>query len=258
MSLCLCLSLAPSLLPFSFLLSSSLLLCSLFSTLLLPCRERCIASPPWPQFPHLSNGAKITPVHVCWLIRTDGCANVFKITTHDRCTKEGGTQTSFFVILLTSRPQLRTEVQRAALTCLQVTQPAGLQCPPGWGFFPLPPVMRREASWQLMSGGRRHRGGEDPPCLLRGQRPALWNTAVGQTKSFQPTWWRGEGGGTAAGLFPFTEHSQCPRLCLMAFTCIASLAVHRNGGRSYYPHFSDEETEALKAWHLLKVTQLGL
>ena len=144
------------------------------------------------------------------------------------------------------------------MACPQVTQPAGLQCPPGWGFFPLPPVMRREASWQLMPGGRRHRGGEDPPCLLRGQRPALWNTAVGQTKSFQPTWWRGEGGGTAAGLFPFTERSQHPRLCLTAFTCIASLAVHRNGGRSYYPHFSDEVTEALKAWHLLKVTQLGL
>lgn len=117
--------------------------------------------------------------------------------------------------------------------------------------------MRREASWQLMPGGRRHRGGEDPPCLLRGQRPALWNTAVGQTKSFQPAWWRGEGGGTAAGLFPFTERSQRPRLCLTAFTCIASLAVHRNGGRPYYPHFSDEETEALKAWRLFKITQLG-
>lgn len=110
--------------------------------------------------------------------------------------------------------------------------------------------MRREASWQLMPGGRRHRGGEDPPCLLRGQHPALWNTAVGQTKSFQPTWWKGEGGGTAAGLFPFTERSQRPRLCLTAFTCIASLAVHRNGGRPYCPHFSDEETEALKAWPL--------
>ena len=135
---------------------------------------------------------------------------------------------------------------------------SGTTVSPWLGFFSTPSC--DEAGSQLAADvwGTETRGGEDPPCLLRGQCPALWNTAVGQTKSFQPTWWRGEGGGTAAGLFPFTERSQCPRLCLTAFTCISSLAVHRNGSRSYYPHFSDEETEALKAWHLLKVTQLGL
>lgn len=61
------------------------------------------------------------------------------------------------------------------------------------GYFSTAPMTGRGASWQSGPGGPR-RGGEDPPCLLRGQRPALWNAAVGQTQSFHPTWWRGARG----------------------------------------------------------------
>lgn len=53
---------------------------------------------------------------------------------------------------------------------------------------------------------------------------------MGQTQSFQPTWWRGEGG-RAAGLFPCTEHSLCSRLQFTAFACIVSLNSHRNPRR---------------------------
>lgn len=83
----------------------------------------------------------------------------------------------------------------------------GQSVPLAWVFFhcPCDGAGSQLAAW---AWGTR-RGGDDPPCLLRGQRPALWNTAVGQTQSFHPTWWRGEG--TAAGLFPFTGHLLCPR-----------------------------------------------
>lgn len=83
----------------------------------------------------------------------------------------------------------------------------GQSVPLAWVFFhcPCDGAGSQLAAW---AWGTR-RGGDDLPCLLRGQRPALWNTAVGQTQSFHPTWWRGEG--TAAGLFPFTGHLLCPR-----------------------------------------------
>lgn len=128
------------------------------------------------------------------------------------------------------------EAQRGALTCLrshsQWGQSVGLS---DLDLLSIHPCDEAGSQLAARAWGTR-RGGEDPPCLLRGQRPALWNTAVGQTQSFQPTW--SGAGGTAAGLFPCTEHSLCPRLRFAGFTCLASLiATETQGGGSCYPHF---------------------
>lgn len=132
---------------------------------------------------------------------------------------------------------------------------SGARVSPWPGFFSTPPVTGREASWQPGPGGQTQRGGKDPPCHLRGRHPALWNTAVGQTQSFQPTWWRGEGGGQLQACFHLLSAQYVPG-SISRLLHASPLLMHTEtqGGRSYYPHFSDEEPEALKGWPLIKVT----
>lgn len=72
---------------------------------------------------------------------------------------------------------------------------------PGPGFFSTCPSDGARSQLAAPAWGTC-RGGGDPPRLPRGQRPALWNTAVGRTQSFHPTWWSGEGGGQPRACFP--------------------------------------------------------
>lgn len=79
----------------------------------------------------------------------------------------------------------------------EATQPAGAACLHGWGFFHWPLGRGGEPAGSPGLGDTQ--GGDGPPCLLRGQRPALWNTAAGQTQTFHTTWWGVEGGGLRPG-----------------------------------------------------------
>lgn len=181
-------------------------------------------------------------------------ANAFKIAMYDRCTREEWTLTSLFVILLTSHCHLRTEVQRGAVTCPQTTQPVGPECPWGRGFstHPCDGAGSQLAAW---AWGTDTQGWGRSALSPERAASSTLKHSCGADSEFPPHVVEGRGWGTAAGLFPLTERSLCPRLHFAAFTCIACLNAHKTqGGRSCYPHFSDEETEALKGSHLLKVT----
>lgn len=85
---------------------------------------------------------------------------------------------------------------------------------PGPGFFSTCPSDGARSQLAAPAWGTC-RGGGDPPRLPRGQRPALWNTAVGRTQSFHPTWWSGEGGGQPRGALALPgapSRLQMPRL----------------------------------------------
>lgn len=79
---------------------------------------------------------------------------------------------------------------------------------PGPGFFSTCPSDGARSQLAAPAWGTC-RGGGDPP------RPALWNTAVGRTQSFHPTWWSGEGGGQLRGALALPgapSRLQMPRL----------------------------------------------
>lgn len=102
----------------------------------------------------------------------------------------------------------------------KVTRPVEPECLLGRSFFSTCPSDGARSQLAAPAWGTC-RGGENPPRLLRGQRPALWNTAVGQTQSFHPTWWRGEGGDSCrpVSLYGALRVSQTP---LPGFKCVAS------------------------------------
>lgn len=152
-------------------------------------------------------------------------------------------RTSFFVILLTSNPHLRTEAQTGALTCPQGTQQVEPECPLARVFFHSP-CDNDEVESQLAAGawGTDTQGWGRSALSPERAASSTLEHSCGADSEFPPHVVEGRGRGQ---LFPFTERPQCPRPHSHGFyTHHPLMRTEIQGGRSYYSHFSDEETEA--------------